>query len=299
MSKVKIGLIQTTCGEDIQRNFDKTIENIKQAADEGANIICLQELFKSTYFCQVADPQLFELAEEVNKNSASVKTLRDIAEELGIVLIAGFFEKRAAGVYHNSAVVIDADGTYLGKYRKMHIPEDPHYYEKFYFIPGDLGYKVFKTMYGNIGVLICWDQWFPEAARLTAMKGAEIIFIPTAIGYIREDGDEAENGEADEREAWEIVQRGHAVANGCFLAAVNRVGYEKDPGNKGGLDFWGASFIADPYGRVVKQASDHDEEILVHPIDLSFIEEVRDLLAHFYRDRRIDSYGDLTQRFLD
>jgi N-carbamoylputrescine amidase len=298
MRTVNIGMIQMTCEEDIEKNVDKAVEYIKQAASKGANIVCLQELFKSTYFCQVADPALFFLAEEINENNESIVMLSNLAKELDIVLIAGLFEKRAAGVYHNSAVVIDADGSYLGKYRKMHIPEDPHYYEKFYFIPGDLGYKVFKTKYGKLGVLICWDQWFPEAARLTAMKGAEIIFIPTAIGYIREKNEETKNGEAGERVAWEIVQRGHAVANSCYLAAVNRVGFENDPGDKGGLDFWGGSFIADPYGRVVKQASDDDEEILVHPIDLSFVEEARDLLAHFYRDRRIDSYSDLTKRFL-
>lgn len=296
MSTIRIGLIQTTCGEDIEANFDKAIENIKQAADKGANIVCLQELFKSTYFCQVADPQLFELAEEVNENSASVKTLRDIAEELGIVLIAGLFEKRAPGVYHNCAIVIDADGSYLGKYRKMHIPEYPHYYEKFYFTPGDLGYQAFETKFGKVGVLICWDQWFPEAARLTAMKGAEIIFIPTAIGGIQEDGPLQESGD---RIAWEIVQRGHAVANGCFLAAVNRVGFEADPSGKGGLQFSGGSFISDPYGRIIKQASETEEEILIQEIDLSFVDEVRDLLAQFFRDRRIDSYGDLTKRFID
>jgi N-carbamoylputrescine amidase len=296
MSTIRIGLIQTTCGEDIQANFDKAIENIRQAADKGANIICLQELFKSEYFCQVADPQLFELAEEVNENSASVKTLRDIAEELGIVLIAGLFEKRAPGVYHNCAIVIDADGSYLGKYRKMHIPEYPHYYEKFYFTPGDLGYQAFETKFGKIGVLICWDQWFPEAARLTAMKGAEIIFIPTAIGGIQENGASQDSGE---RSAWEVVQRGHAVANGCFLAAVNRVGFEADPSGKGGLQFSGGSFISDPYGRIIKQASETEEEILIQEIDLSFVDEVRDLLAQFFRDRRIDSYGDLTKRFID
>ena len=296
MSTIRIGLIQTTCGEDIQANFDKAIENIRQAADKGANIICLQELFKSEYFCQVADPQLFELAEEVNENSASVKTLRDIAEELGIVLIAGLFEKRAPGVYHNCAIVIDADGSYLGKYRKMHIPEYPHYYEKFYFTPGDLGYQAFETKFGKIGVLICWDQWFPEAARLTAMKGAEIIFIPTAIGGIQENGDYQDSGE---RSAWEIVQRGHAVANGVYLAAVNRVGFEADPSGKGGLQFSGGSFISDPFGRILKQASVTEDEILIGEIDLTFVDEVRDTLAQFFRDRRIDSYGDITKRFID
>lgn len=296
MSTIRIGLIQMTCGQDIQRNLDKAIENIKQATDKGANIICLQELFKSTYFCQVADAQLFKLAEEVDENSTTVKVLRELAAELGIVLIAGLFEKRAPGLYHNTAVVLDADGSYLGKYRKMHIPEYPHYYEKFYFTPGDLGYQVFETKFGKVGLLICWDQWFPEAARLTAMKGAEIIFIPTAIGTIQEGGKSEETGE---RIAWEIVQRGHAVANGCYLAAVNRVGFETDPNGKGGLHFWGGSFISDPYGRIIKQASETEQEILIQEIDLSFVDEVRDLLAQFFRDRRIDSYGDLTKRFID
>ena len=296
MSTIRIGLVQMTCGEDIQSNFDKAIENIKQAADNGANIICLQELFKSTYFCQVADSKLLKLAEEVNENSATVKELRELAAELGIVLIASLFEKRAPGLYHNSTVVIDADGSYLGMYRKMHIPEYPHYYEKFYFTPGDLGYQAFETKFGKIGVLICWDQWFPEAARLTAMKGAEIIFIPTAIGPIHENGADQGSGE---RCAWEIVQCGHAVANGVYLAAVNRVGFEADPSGKGGLQFSGGSFISDPFGRIIKQASGTEEEILIQEIDLSFIDEVRDLLAQFFRDRRIDSYGDLTKRFID
>lgn len=297
MSTINIGLIQMTCGEDVQKNFDKTIENIKKAADQGANIICLQELFKSTYFCQVADPELFKMAEEVNENSTTVTVLRELAAELGIVLIAGLFEKRAPGVYHNAVVVIDADGSYLGKYRKMHIPEYPQYYEKFYFTPGDLGYQVFETKFGKVGVLICWDQWFPEAARLTAMKGAEIIFIPTAIGYLQQEDGTVEKSGA--REAWETVQRGHAVANGCYLAAVNRVGYEPDPNGKDGQQFWGASFISDPYGRIIKQASESEDEILIGEIDLSFVNEVRDVLAQFFRDRRIDSYGELTKRFID
>ncbi len=297
MRTVNIGLIQMTCGEDVQKIFDKTIENIKKAADKGANIICLQELFKSTYFCQLADPELFKMAEEVDENSTTVTVLRELAAELGIVLIVGLFEKRAPGVYYNAAVVIDADGSYLGKYRKMHIPEDPHYYEKFYFTPGDLGYQVFETKFGKVGVLICWDQWFPEAARLTAMKGAEIIFIPTAIGNLTQEFATVER--SDVHAAWETVQRGHAAANGCYLAAVNRVGYEPDPNGKDGLQFWGASFISDPYGRIIKQASETEEENLIAEIDLEFIDEVRDVLAHFFRDRRIDSYGELSKRFID
>jgi N-carbamoylputrescine amidase len=297
MRTVKIGLIQMTCEDDVQANLDKAIENIKEAAVRGANIVCLQELFKSTYFCQTADPELLKLAEEVKADSPSVQRLRDVAGDLGVVLVAGLFEKRAPGVYHNAAVVIDADGTYLGKYRKMHIPEYPHYYEKFYFVPGDLGYQAFDTKYGKVGVLICWDQWFPEAARLTAMKGAEIIFIPTAIGYLQ--GEDEEMQGTGERVAWETVQRGHAVANGCYLAAVNRVGFEPDPNGDGGLMFWGASFLSDPYGRVVAKASETEEENLIAEIDLEFLEEARDTLAQFFRDRRIDSYGELTKRFID
>ena len=297
MSTVKIGLIQMTCGEDVRANLDKTIKNIRAAASNGANIICLQELFKSTYLCQVADPELLKLAEEVEADSPSVRPLRDIAKELGIVLVAGLFEKRAPGLYHNCAVVIDADGSYLGKYRKMHIPEYPKYYEKFYFIPGDLGFQAFDTKFGKIGVLICWDQWFPEAARLTAMKGAEIIFIPTAIGYYQApDGSFMGSGE---RDAWEIVQRGHAVANGVYLAAVNRVGFEPDPIAEDGLMFWGASFLADPYGHIIEQASETEEEILIGEFDFELLAETRDTLTQFFRDRRIDSYGDLTKRFID
>jgi N-carbamoylputrescine amidase len=296
MTKVNVALIQMTCGEDVQANLDKSVNNIREAAGRGANIICLQELFKSTYFCQIADPQLFNLAEEVDENSPSVKVFRDLAEELGVVLIVGLFEKRAPGVYHNCAVVLDADGSYLGKYRKMHIPEYPHYYEKFYFIPGDLGYKVFETQFGKVGVLICWDQWFPEAARLTALQGAKVIFIPTAIGYIQEGEIDSDPGE---RVAWEIVQRGHAVANGCYLAAVNRVGFEPDPNGNGGIQFWGSSFISDPYGQITHQASDTEDEILVGEIDLAYVDHVRDVLAQFFRDRRIDSYEELTKRFID
>jgi len=296
MSIIKIGLIQMSCGEDIEANNEKTLSKVREAAGRGANIICLQELYKSTYFCQIADPALLQLAEEVHAESPTVRSLRDLAAELDVVLIAGLFEKRAPGVYHNCAVVLDADGRYLGKYRKMHIPEYPHYYEKFYFIPGDMGYKVFETKFGKVGVLICWDQWFPEAARLTALKGAQVIFIPTAIGYIREEGIESDSAE---RVAWEAVQRGHAVANGCYLAAVNRVGFEPDPHGNGGIDFWGASFISDPYGRLIHQASDAEEQILLGEIDLDYVDEVRDALAQFFRDRRIDSYGDITKRFLD
>jgi len=294
--EIKLGLIQMSCSPDSSENFDKAIDRIKQAAKDGAQIICTQELFKSTYICQVASSELFALAEKIDEDNSTIKKLSALGKELNVVIIAGLFEKQAPGVYFNSAVVIDADGSYLGKYRKMHIPEDPYYYEKYYFTPGDLGYRVFKTKYANLGVLICWDQWFPEAARLTAMKGADIIFYPTAIGYMPE---EKEAGDKATLKAWQAIQVGHAIANGCFVAAVNRVGFEKNPQGSGGVEFWGSSFIVDPYGKVISKASDAQEEILICPIDLDYIDTVRNTLAHFFRDRRIDSYEDITRRYLD
>jgi N-carbamoylputrescine amidase len=288
---VTLGLIQMTCSENIAENFDKTIDLIKDAASQGAQIVCTQELFKSRYFCQSEDWHHFDLAEEINENNITIQELSKLATELEIVLIASLFEKRGTGIYHNTAVVIDADGRYLGKYRKMHIPDDPHYYEKYYFTPGDLGYKVFKTRYADIGVLICWDQWFPEAARLLGLKGAEIIFIPTAIGH-------SFNTEGSGYcEAWQSVQKGHAVANACYLAAVNRVGFENEQNCKEGINFWGQSFIADPYGRVLEQASKEQEEVVICPIDLSFIEKVKTGFSFPYRDRRVDSYHGLLQLY--
>ena len=302
---VNLGLIQMSCGEDIGDNYNKTLDYIKTAAGQGAQIVCTQELFKSRYFPQVEDSQMFRLAEKVDENTPTLRKLCDLAKNLEIVLVASLFEKRAKGLYHNTAVVLDADGSLLGKYRKMHIPDDPLYYEKFYFTPGDLGYQVFRTRYADIGVLICWDQWFPEAARLTAMKGAEIILIPTAIGYASASSssadasvDEDEAGSAY-HDAWQIVQRGHAVANACFVAAVNRVGYEENPEGKEGIDFWGQSFVADPFGRLLKKASRNREEIVVCPVDLSCIEEVRDGWSFPFRDRRIDSYHGITRLYLD
>jgi N-carbamoylputrescine amidase len=291
-----VGLIQMSCGEDIEQNYEKALENIRKAASLGAKVVCTQELFKSPYFCQTANSNLFDLAEKLDDDSPTLSRFSDLAKDLEIVIIGGLFEKQAPGVYYNTAVVIDADGRYLGKYRKMHIPEDPYYYEKFYFIPGDLGYRVFRTQYADIGVLICWDQWFPEAARLTAMKGAEIIFYPTAIGYTPS---EKEAGDKATLKAWQIVQKGHAVANGCYVAAVNRVGFEANPEGEGGIDFWGSSFVVDPYGKVLMEASEDHEEILVCQVDLSYIDEVRNTLSHFFRDRRIDSYDGLTKRYLD
>jgi len=310
MSRViNLGLIQMSCTNDVQENFEKTLDYIEQAAAKGAQIICTQELFKTLYFCQSEDSSHYELAEEITQDTTTVQTLSKLAKDLHIVLIASLFEKRALGICHNTTVVINADGNFLGKYRKNHIPDDPHYYEKYYFTPGDLGYQVFKTKYADIGVLICWDQWYPEAARLLGLKGAEIIFIPTAIGYskIRKD--------SSYEQSWQTIQRGHAVANVCFLTAVNRVGFEADPsvalpashGNESGvgpncesgIKFWGQSFVADPNGNILKQASRDQEEIVVCPIDLSLIEEIKKMFSFPYRDRRADSYQGLTELYLD
>lgn len=293
--EVTVGLIQMTCELDIERNLEKTLSRIKEAAKKGANVVVTQELFKSRYFCQRIDSTLFELAETLDEDNATIKSLSALASQLEIVIVAAVFEKQAPGIYYNTAIVLDADGSYLGKYRKMHIPEDPHYYEKFYFIPGDRGYMSFKTRYANIGVLICWDQWFPEAARLTAMRGAEILFYPSAIGYTPA---EKKAGDNATRDAWFAVQQGHAVANGCYVAAVNRVGFEEDPEGTEGLDFWGQSFVADPFGRMLGKASCEQEENLLCTIDLGVVDDARNTLSHFFRDRRIDSYGDLTRRFL-
>lgn len=294
---VNIGLIQMSCTEKRQANFEKAVSRIKQAADQGAQIICTQELFQMPYFCQVMDYKIFDLAEEIDEKSPTIKELSELAAKLEIVLIASLFEKRAAGLYHNTAVVINADGKYLGKYRKMHIPQDPGYLEKYYFTPGDLGYQVFKTKFADIGVLICWDQWYPEAARLTAMKGAEIIFCPTAIGYSPIEKNPAEIQES--HESWQIVQQGHAAANACYVAAVNRVGFEEAPGGGEGIQFWGKSFIANPSGQLIQEASMENEEILVCPVDLSNIEKIRNRWSFPFRDRRVDSYQDLTQLYSD
>jgi N-carbamoylputrescine amidase len=294
---VNLGLIQMSCTEDKQANFAKVVGRIEQAVDQGAQIICTQELFLLPYFCQVMDYKIFELAEEIHENSPAILELSDLAARLEIVLIASLFEKRAAGLYHNTVVVIDTDGKYLGKYRKMHIPQDPGYTEKYYFTPGDLGYQVFKTKFADIGVLICWDQWFPEAARLTAMKGAEIIFIPTAIGHSPIDKDPADVAES--YESWQIVQQGHAAANACFVAAVNRVGFEETPGGGEGIQFWGKSFIANPSGQLIQEASMVNEEILVCPVDLTKIEKIRNSWSFPFRDRRVDSYQDLIQLYSD
>ncbi|OVE80716.1 acyltransferase [bacterium K02(2017)] len=284
---VKIGLIQMSCEENSERNIEKVINNIKSLAQQGANIICMQELFKNLYFCQSEDHDNFALAEPVP--GAGIDFLQELAKELDVVLIASLFESRAPGVYHNTTAVIDAGGEYLGKYRKMHIPDDPNYYEKFYFTPGDLGYQVFATKYGKIGTLICWDQWYPEAARLTALKGAEIIFYPTAIGWLAEDKEKL--GEK-QYNAWRSVQVGHAVANEVFIVTPNRVGHEGD------IQFWGGSFVADPFGELLFQASHDKEESAVVECDLSLIEEHRKAWP-FLRDRRIDSYKNILKRYDD
>jgi N-carbamoylputrescine amidase len=278
-----------SCVRDKSANLKKALDKIREAAAKGAQIICLQELFTSLYFCDVEDYDNFSLAEPVP--GPSTEALQKVAAETGTVIIGSLFEKRTQGVYHNTAAVIDADGTYLGKYRKMHIPDDPAFYEKFYFTPGDLGYQVFKTKYANIGVLICWDQWYPEAARITALKGAEILFYPTAIGWSSSQ-DLPTNDE--QYNAWQTIQRSHAVANGVHVVSVNRVGSEQD----GAMTFWGGSFIANPFGRILYQASPDEEEVVVQEIDTDKTDHYR---THwpFLRDRRIDSYEPITKRFLD
>jgi N-carbamoylputrescine amidase len=273
-------------------NVDKAISFIRKAASQGAKIVSLQELFTTQYFCQKEDHKYFAFAEEIP--GPTTKRLSEVAKELGVVIVASLFEKRAAGLYHNTAAVIDADGAFLGKYRKMHIPDDPLFYEKFYFTPGDLGFKSWKTHYGTIGVCVCWDQWFPETARLTALSGAEILFYPTAIGW--HPSEKAQYG-VRQHSSWETIQRGHAIANGCFVAVPNRVGHEAPDGGDG-LEFWGQSFVADPSGQIIGKASNDQEEVLIVDIDLEQLDQQR---THwpFLRDRRIDAYGDLLKRYLD
>lgn len=287
--KVKIGTVQMSCTQSPKENLAKAIERVREAAAKGAQVVCLQELFTSLYFCDVEDYENFKLAEAIP--GPSTDALSTVAKELGVVIIASLFEKRAEGLYHNTTAVIDADGKYLGKYRKMHIPDDPAYYEKFYFTPGDLGYKVFKTKFANIGILICWDQWYPEASRITALMGAEVLFYPTAIGWATSQ-DEATN--IEQYGAWQTIQRSHAVANGLHVVSVNRVGFEQN----GAMKFWGGSFIANPLGSILYQGSHAKEEVNVLEIDLKKTDSVR---THwpFLRDRRIDSYQPITKRFID
>ncbi|MFY9584042.1 MAG: carbon-nitrogen hydrolase [Candidatus Acidiferrales bacterium] len=289
--KFSVGLAQMSCSLTPDENLAKAQRRIREAAGRGAQIVCLQELFRSQYFCREENAELFALAEPVP--GPSTQALSKLARELDVVIIAPLFEKRAAGVYHNTAAVIDADGSLLGLYRKMHIPDDPLYYEKFYFTPGDLGFPNFDTRYGRIGVLICWDQWYPEAARLASLRGAKIVFYPTAIGW--HPSEKQQHGAA-QLDAWRTVQRAHAIANGVFIAAVNRVGFEGPAAD--GLEFWGASFVADPFGQMLAEAPTHSEATLVVECDLRRMEEVRRNWP-FLRDRRIDAYSPILERWLD
>lgn len=288
--QVTLGLIQMQMSADPAENLTRAIARIRDAAAKGAQVVCLPELFQSRYFCQTEDHEFFKLAEPMP--GPTIEKLAKLAGELGIVLVASMFEKRAEGLYHNTTAVLDADGKYLGKYRKMHIPDDPNYYEKFYFTPGDLGYRSWDTRFAKAGVLICWDQWYPEAARLTALTGAQILFYPTAIGWLVPE--KAEYGAAQQG-SWETIQRSHAIANGVFVAAVNRVGVE--PGPNQGIEFWGGSFVAAPNGEIIAKAGSA-EEILIVPIDTRRVGFSR---THwpFLRDRRVESYGELTKRYID
>ena len=296
--KFNVGLIQMSTTPDPDKNLQRAIDKIHQASARGAHIVCLPELFQTQYFCQRQDANLFDLAEPIP--SPVTNRLATLAKQLRIVLIASLFEKRAPGVYHNTAVIFDADGSLRGLYRKMHIPDDPLYYEKYYFTPGDLGYRAFDTAVGRVGTLVCWDQWYPEGARLAALAGAEVLFYPTAIGW---HPDEKEQYGTAQYDAWQTIQRAHAIANGLYVCAVNRVGHENGDirGNKAqgkGLEFWGGSFIADPFGRVIAKASHDKEEILIGEVDDRVIEDTRRNWP-FLRDRRIDSYGMITSRLID
>ena len=296
--KYNVGLVQMRMGADPELNLAAAMEHIRQAAKLGANIVCLPELFQTQYFCQREDHSLFDLAEPIP--GATTAKLADLARELRVAIVASLFERRAAGLYHNTAVTLNSDGNLISVYRKMHIPDDPLYYEKFYFTPGDLGFQAVDTAFGRIGTLVCWDQWYPEGARLTALKGAEVLFYPTAIGWHPTEKDEFGAAQYD---AWQTIQRGHAIANGVYVAGVNRVGKEHGDirGNRAeglGLEFWGGSFLADPFGRIIAKASHDREEILMGEIDLALQEDTRRNWP-FLRDRRIDAYQPITKRFID
>lgn len=290
-TKVTLGLIQRACSANPKENLEATLEAADQAARKGAQIISTQELFTSQYFCQSEDHEYFKLAESIP--GPSTKAFQKLAKARGVVIVASLFEKRASGLYHNTAAIIDADGSLLGIYRKMHIPDDPLYYEKFYFTPGDLGFKAWQTKFAKIGVLICWDQWYPEGARLTALQGAEILFYPTAIGW--HPAEKAKYGERQHM-AWETIQRGHAIANGCYVAVTNRIGHEKLVDE--GIQFWGQSFVAGTSGEILSKASVDKEQTLIVPVDLQDVETTR---THwpFLRDRRIDAYDKITCRLID
>lgn len=298
IQKYRIGLVQMSCSPDPDANLDKAAGRVRDAARQGAQIVCLPELFRAQYFCQREDVQLFDLAEPIP--GPSTERLSAIAREEGVVIIASIFERRAPGLYHNTAAILQKDGSLAGIYRKMHIPDDPLYYEKFYFTPGDLGYRAFDTEVGRIGSLVCWDQWYPEGARITALQGANVLFYPTAIGWHPAEKEQYGTAQYD---AWQTIQKAHAIANGVYVAGVNRVGKEHGDirGNRAegpGLEFWGGSFLADPFGRVVAQASHDREEILIGEVDLKHLEDVRRNWP-FLRDRRIDSYEPIVHRFLD
>jgi N-carbamoylputrescine amidase len=288
---VAIGLVQMQCSADPAENLRRAEQGVRAAAAAGAQIVCLPELFRSLYFCQTEDHQFFGLAEPIP--GPSTDFFAALAAELAVVIVASLFEKRAEGLYHNTTVVLDADGSYLGAYRKMHIPDDPLFYEKFYFTPGDLGFKVFATRFGRLGVLICWDQWYPEAARLTALRGADVLIYPTAIGW--HPAEKAEYGER-QHQSWELIQRSHGVANGCYVVSINRTGHEGAA--DGGIEFWGQSFVSDPSGTILAKAAVDQPQILVQTIDLAKIDVQR---THwpFLRDRRIDAYAEITRRYID
>jgi N-carbamoylputrescine amidase len=288
---IRLGLLQAACSPDPDENLRKMLTLGEKAAEAGAQVLCTPELFRSQYFCQAEEHRYFQLAETIP--GPSTEAFQEVARDRGVVVVAAIFEKRAAGIYHNSAAIIDADGSLLGVYRKMHVPDDPLFYEKFYFTPGDTGFKAWQTRYAKIGVLICWDQWYPEAARLTALRGAEILIYPTAIGW--HPAEKQEFG-ARQHSSWETIQRAHAIANGCYVAAVNRIGHEKLAGD--GLEFWGQSFAADTSGMIIAKAEPATEQVMIVPIDLSQVDLTR---THwpFLRDRRIDAYAGLTQRYLD
>jgi len=296
--KFHVGLVQMSATADPEQNLQTAMERVRDAAGRGARVVCLPELFQTQYFCQREDAALFDLAEPIP--GPTTAKLSDLARELRIVLVASLFERRAAGVYHNTAVTFDTDGSLCGLYRKMHIPDDPLYYEKFYFTPGDLGFRAFDTAAGRLGTLVCWDQWYPEGARLTALQGASVLFYPTAIGWHPAERDEFG---AAQHDAWRTIQRAHAIANGVYVAVVNRVGFETgnirgNAATGAGLEFWGGSFICDPFGRVMSEASHDREEIIVGEVDLRLLEETRRNWP-FLRDRRIDSYGAITSRLID
>jgi N-carbamoylputrescine amidase len=298
-NQIKVGVVQMSMSDDTAANVAKAIRMTREAAEKGAEVICLPELFRSPYFCKTETVKHFALAESI-PDGDTTRQFEALAQELDVVIIASLFEKRATGLYHNTVAMLDGKRGFIGKYRKMHIPDDPLFYEKFYFTPGDLGFKVFDTSRGKLGTLICWDQWYPEAARLTAMQGADILFYPTAIGWLPDEKDEFG---ASQHNAWETIQRSHAIANGCFVVSVNRTGYEVVPEDETpeiaqGIEFWGQSFIAAPNGEILAKASADEETILVATLDLSKMAEVRNIWP-FLRDRRIDAYSDLTKRYID